>query len=979
MLTRQLPADVMNAPTRSLRTPPGTRRRVGDGYGGNGEMQADSGPVNDYTFTSPRKTPKRFSDRIEDYELGELLGRGGFGFVHRATSKSKGTYGREVAIKLIDKRLMKAANMTRRVANEVEIHWQLRHKSILELYNYFEDDSYVYLVMELCKNGELYRYIQQQKSPLSEPEARGTATQLIEGMLYLHANGIIHRDLKLSNLLLTDKFDLKIADFGLAVKLSDPDGEQKTMCGTPNYISPEIVSRQPYGLASDVWSLGCMLVTIMTGTPPFESQAVKNTLDKVSRADYRLPESLSPEAKDLIHRLLQKDPKRRLPLGKVLSHPFFHPSLPVLPLRPLSPVFNSSQRRTPFEPVDLYNTNTNVGRGNGRPRSGQLFEDDEDENVPPSRSPTLPKTGGGTMRVRGNDGGGNGGHFSAHPRREGRANGGQRLDFGNVELGSRDARNDREGTQSKGKQAEHPRDSETRGEEAIDHSELPPFSTARLKPLKQKTKHGSVAILQDGRLFLDFVGEEYLITISGDSSQVYFYDRATDPTDISVRPLRTCPRNMLPKSYVKKFRYASRFIHLVRSKTPKIVFYSPQAKCLLMENGPLADFEMIFYNGIKVHNSVGRQMLEIKMPHYPASGGTEPQVHRIDMSHPESIQLPPSLTPIFKHVQECLRQCMDIERSGKLDTTTRYPLILKSSQTQVISSPAGRPASPPTSFHPSSMSTYTRSGPSANGTRVYGQRAPEGTKERGDGTRRDGGSASYGDVETGRPPSAPIPRAKSASGNTTPALLRQRTGGAASAPASVRGTGGKRSTWDQERFEDKSKGVPVSSSASVRSATQRGDPAPARSSAATDSFLNRVEGGGGGAGSGRVGGMVGSCTPSVVGAGAASTTSVSPGWPDMNCQFLPEVGWCLKGPDGRFVMLFTDGICVTVDARDQSLEWTAKGEETERYQIDKNLPDYVKAKLTHFPRFLKLAGVGSGHNGLGGMNGCASNASTNGI
>ncbi|RKO86113.1 kinase-like domain-containing protein, partial [Blyttiomyces helicus] len=259
-----------------------------------------------------------------DYEVGEMIGRGGFGFVHRAVSKAKGTPGREVAIKMIDKRLMKASKMTRRVANEVEIHWQLHHPSILELHTYFEDDAYVYLVTELCGNGELYRYVQNRAScPLSENEARGILVMLIRGLLYLHANGIIHRDLKLSNLLLTDSFDLKIADFGLAVKLADPDSEQKTMCGTPNYISPEIVSRQPYGLASDVWSLGCMVVTLLTGKPPFESQAVKMTLDKVSRGEYMLPDSLSPVAKDLIQKLLQKDPSKRLPLTKVLSHGFF--------------------------------------------------------------------------------------------------------------------------------------------------------------------------------------------------------------------------------------------------------------------------------------------------------------------------------------------------------------------------------------------------------------------------------------------------------------------------------------------------------------------------------------------------------------------------------------------------------------------------------------------------------------------------------
>ncbi|KAJ3089463.1 Serine/threonine-protein kinase plk4 [Quaeritorhiza haematococci] len=261
---------------------------------------------NNYTFTSPSKNVKRFSNKIEDYELDEMLGRGGFGFVHKATSRSLGSYGREVAIKLIDKKLMKAHNMTRRVANEVEIHWQLHHPGIIELYNYFEDANYVYLITELCKNGELYRYIQQRHGALTEPEARTVMHQIVSALQYLHTNGIIHRDLKLSNLLLTENYDVKLADFGLAVKMIDPDAEQKTMCGTPNYISPEILSRQPYGLASDVWSLGCMLVTLLTGSPPFESSAVKNTLDRVSRVDYTLPDHLSSEAKDLIHRLLQK-------------------------------------------------------------------------------------------------------------------------------------------------------------------------------------------------------------------------------------------------------------------------------------------------------------------------------------------------------------------------------------------------------------------------------------------------------------------------------------------------------------------------------------------------------------------------------------------------------------------------------------------------------------------------------------------------
>ncbi|KAJ3192513.1 Serine/threonine-protein kinase plk4 [Irineochytrium annulatum] len=136
--------------------------------------------------------------RIEDYDLSEKLGQGGFGFVYKARIKLTGV---DVAIKMIDKMLMKASKMSRRVGNEIEIHWQLHHPSILKLLTYFEDDAFVYLVMELCHNGELYRYVQQR--PLSEPEARRILEQVVNGLVYLHRNGIIHRDLKLSNILLT--------------------------------------------------------------------------------------------------------------------------------------------------------------------------------------------------------------------------------------------------------------------------------------------------------------------------------------------------------------------------------------------------------------------------------------------------------------------------------------------------------------------------------------------------------------------------------------------------------------------------------------------------------------------------------------------------------------------------------------------------------------------------------------------------------
>ncbi|XP_058406015.1 serine/threonine-protein kinase PLK4 isoform X1 [Diceros bicornis minor] len=258
-------------------------------------------------------------EKIEDFKVGNLLGKGSFAGVYRAESIHTGL---EVAIKMIDKKAMYKAGMVQRVQNEVKIHCQLKHPSILELYNYFEDNNYVYLVLEMCHNGEMNRYLKNRMKPFSENEARHFMHQIITGMLYLHSHGILHRDLTLSNLLLTRNMNIKIADFGLATQLKMPHEKHYTLCGTPNYISPEIATRSAHGLESDVWSLGCMFYTLLTGRPPFDTDTVKNTLNKVVLADYEMPTFLSREAKDLIHQLLRRNPADRLSLSSVLEHPF---------------------------------------------------------------------------------------------------------------------------------------------------------------------------------------------------------------------------------------------------------------------------------------------------------------------------------------------------------------------------------------------------------------------------------------------------------------------------------------------------------------------------------------------------------------------------------------------------------------------------------------------------------------------------------
>lgn len=223
----------------------------------------------------------------------------------------------------IDKKLIQGSGLTNRVRQEVEIHSRLKHPSVLQLYTFFQDENYVYLVLELADNGELHRYMNQQmKRPFTEEEAGSILRQVVAGLLYLHSHNIMHRDISLSNLLLSKDMQVKIADFGLATQLKRPDERHMTMCGTPNYISPEVVSHMSHGLPADLWSVGCMLYTLLVGRPPFDTDAVQSTLNKVVHSDYSMPNHLSYEARDLIDKLLRKNPHERISLEQVLRHPF---------------------------------------------------------------------------------------------------------------------------------------------------------------------------------------------------------------------------------------------------------------------------------------------------------------------------------------------------------------------------------------------------------------------------------------------------------------------------------------------------------------------------------------------------------------------------------------------------------------------------------------------------------------------------------
>jgi len=209
---------------------------------------------------------------------------------------------------------------------EIRVHRAISHPNVVRFDSFFEDENNVYMFMELCPNGSLADMV-RARGALTEPEARGFMVQLVQACRYLHHHGIIHRDLKLGNVFIAGDMTLRVGDFGLATKLLSREERKRTVCGTPNYIAPEVLEAGSDGhsLEVDVWSLGVILFTMLVGRPPFETKDVKQTYALIRRASFAFPAgaAASPQARDLVRSMLSVDPSRRPSLAAVLTHPFF--------------------------------------------------------------------------------------------------------------------------------------------------------------------------------------------------------------------------------------------------------------------------------------------------------------------------------------------------------------------------------------------------------------------------------------------------------------------------------------------------------------------------------------------------------------------------------------------------------------------------------------------------------------------------------
>ncbi|KIK68787.1 hypothetical protein GYMLUDRAFT_154432 [Collybiopsis luxurians FD-317 M1] len=276
------------------------------------------------TKATPPSPPSIITDKqghLQFYRVG-FLGEGGFARVYEAEDPR----GTRVACKVVSRSSLTTKKTKTKLYAEIRIHKSLSHPNIVAFQECFEGDDNVYMILELCTSGSLMDLLRRRKR-LSEPEARFFLVQIIGACHYMHTHQVIHRDLKLGNIFLDGRMNVKVGDFGLAALIENPGERKKTICGTPNYIAPEVLfdTANGHSFEVDTWSIGVILYTLVIGRPPFQTKDVKAIYKRIRDNEYEFPSErpVSPAAQELIQLILAPNPQERPALLDVVHDNFF--------------------------------------------------------------------------------------------------------------------------------------------------------------------------------------------------------------------------------------------------------------------------------------------------------------------------------------------------------------------------------------------------------------------------------------------------------------------------------------------------------------------------------------------------------------------------------------------------------------------------------------------------------------------------------
>jgi serine/threonine protein kinase len=225
------------------------------------------------------------------------------------------------------------AHVEHQLRREIEIQTRLRHPNILRLFGYFHDKERIFLILEFAGKGEIFKELTAVHR-YDEKTAATYVRDVASALDYCHSKHVLHRDIKPENLLIDINGRVKIGDFGWAVHT--PTNRRQTLCGTLDYLPPEMIEGTPHDHNVDIWALGVLIFEFLTGRPPFESSTQKETYKKIKNIDLKFPNYISELARDLIRKLLVKEPKKRLLLSQISEHPWIvkHTTTVVIPEQP---------------------------------------------------------------------------------------------------------------------------------------------------------------------------------------------------------------------------------------------------------------------------------------------------------------------------------------------------------------------------------------------------------------------------------------------------------------------------------------------------------------------------------------------------------------------------------------------------------------------------------------------------------------------
>ncbi|XP_065808650.1 serine/threonine-protein kinase BRSK2 isoform X5 [Labrus bergylta] len=269
-------------------------------------------------MSSSAKDSGHYANYVGPYRLEKTLGKGQTGLVklgiHCVTCQ-------KVAIKIVNREKL-SESVLMKVEREIAILKLIEHPHVLKLHDVYENKKYLYLVLEHVSGGELFDYL-VKKGRLTPKEARKFFRQIISALDFCHSHSICHRDLKPENLLLDEKNNIRIADFGMA-SLQVGDSLLETSCGSPHYACPEVIRGEKYdGRKADAWSCGVILFALLVGALPFDDDNLRNLLEKVKLGVFHMPHFIPPDCQNLLRGMIEVDAGKRLTLDQIQKHTWY--------------------------------------------------------------------------------------------------------------------------------------------------------------------------------------------------------------------------------------------------------------------------------------------------------------------------------------------------------------------------------------------------------------------------------------------------------------------------------------------------------------------------------------------------------------------------------------------------------------------------------------------------------------------------------